>query len=191
MKHTGPRSLQDPSPRRQPVLFAAEGAPPPDTAPEKPERNWLPWIVAVAVICVALAVVFWLGRPPANSSGTGVDPYAKNVVLTNVEISQASNFAGDQLTYVDGTIENRGSRTITGATLQAVFDNDSGEAPQTLLAPVSLIRSRDPYVDTELLGATPLLPRKSQDFRLVFDNVSPMWNQQIPKLAVLHVTTRP
>jgi len=29
----------------------------------------------------------------------------KYVVLGNVQVSQASNFAGDQLTYIDGTIE--------------------------------------------------------------------------------------
>lgn len=190
MNRSGSGSSQHPS-SRQPILFPADSGRSPDAAPEKAEHNWLPWIIATAVICVGLAALFWLGRPPASSVGAGVDPYAKNVALTNVEISQASNFAGDQLTYVDGTIENRGNRTITSVTLQALFANDSGEAPQTLLAPVSLIRSRDPYVDTELLSAAPLPAGKSQDFRLVFDSVSPMWNQQIPKLTVLHVTTRP
>ncbi|MHB1794914.1 MAG: hypothetical protein ACYCPO_08095 [Acidobacteriaceae bacterium] len=72
-----------------------------------------------------------------------------------------------------------------------LFANDSGEAPQMLQTPVSLIRSRDPYVDTQPIGAAPLAPGKSQDFRLVFDNVSPMWNQQPPQLQVLHVGTRP
>ena len=151
----------------------------------------MPWIVAVVVICGALGLAFWLGRPPVNSTGSGVDPYAKYLVLGNIQVSQASNFAGDQLTYVDGTIENRGNRTVTAVTLMCLFANDSGEAPQMLQTPVSLIRSRDPYVDTQPIGAAPLAPGKSQDFRLVFDNVSPLWNQQPPQLHVLYVGTRP
>jgi hypothetical protein len=138
-----------------------------------------------------LLLAFWLGRPPANSTGSGVDPYAKYLVLGNLQVSQGSNFAGDQLTYVDGTIENRGPRTVTSVILQTLFANDSGDAPQMLQTPISLVRSRDPYVDTVPISAAPLAPGKSQDFRLVFDNVSPMWNQQPPQLHVLQVGTRP
>ena len=29
------------------------------------------------------------------------------------------------------------------------------------------------------------------DFRLIFDNVSPMWNQRAPQIQVLHAGTRP
>jgi hypothetical protein len=60
-----------------------------------------------------------------------------------------------------------------------------------LQAPVSLVRSRDPYVDTQTISAAPLPPGKSQDFRLVFDNVSPMWNQAPPQLRIADVGTRP
>jgi hypothetical protein len=191
MNDPGSTPSHDPNPLHEPVLFAINDTSSAYGVAEVPERNWLPWIVAVVAIGGALGLAFWFGRPPASSTGTGVDPYAKYVVLSNVQVSQASNFAGDQLTYVDGTIENRGPRTITSVTLQTLFANDSGDAPQILQAPVSLIRSRDPYVDTEPIGTAPLIPGKSQDFRLVFDNVSPMWNQQPPQLLVLHVGTRP
>ncbi|MHB1936475.1 MAG: DUF2393 family protein [Acidobacteriaceae bacterium] len=184
------RPNQTPTSRREPIIFTTQSTAT-NRAAAKTERSWMPWIVALVVICAALGFAFWLGRPPANSNGNGVDPYAKYLVLGNVQVSQASNFAGDQLTYVDGTIENRGNRTVTAVTLQAMFANDSGEAPQMLQAPVSLIRSRDPYVDTQPVSAAPLAPGKSQDFRLVFDNVSPLWNQQPPQLHILRVATRP
>ncbi|MHB1675300.1 MAG: DUF2393 family protein [Acidobacteriaceae bacterium] len=190
MNDPGSGTSPTPTPPRGPILFAAE-TPSVNRAAERQERNWMPWIVAVVVICGALGLAFWLGRPPVNYTGSGVDPYAKYLVFSNIQVSQASNFAGDQLTYVDGTIENRGNRTVTAVTLMSLFANDSGEAPQMLQTPVSLIRSRDPYVDTQPIGAAPLAPGKSQDFRLVFDNVSPMWNQQPPQLQVLHVGTRP
>jgi hypothetical protein len=183
-------SSQSPAPHREPILFAAEN-PSTNSAAEGVERNWMPWIVALVVICCGLGVAFWLGRPAANSNGNAVDPYAKFVVLGNVQVSQASNFAGDQLTYVDGTIENRGNRTITSMTMQAAFPNETGDAPQILQAPLSLVRSRDPYVDTQPISAAPLPPGKTQDFRLVFDDVTPMWNQSPPALRIMDIGTRP
>ncbi len=144
----------------------------------------------MVVICFGLGLAYWLGRPASNSYSGAVDPYAKNITLSNVQVSQASNFAGDQLTYVDGTIQNGGNRTITAMTLQAAFPNETGDAPQILQAPLSLVRSRDPYVDTQPISAAPLPPGKSQDFRLVFDNVSPMWNQAPPALRIVDIGTR-
>lgn len=150
----------------------------------------MPWVVALVAICFGLGVVYWLGRPMANFSG-GIDPYARNVVLGNVQVSRASNFAGDQLTYVDGTIENRGNRTITSMTLQASFATESGDAPQTLQANVSLIRSREPHIETQPISVAPLAAGQSKEFRLVFDNVSAAWNQQPPTLQTVDISTRP
>ena len=183
--HPSPNS----TPQREPILFAEESSSI-NSAEKGAERNWIPWIIALVLICCGLGLAFWLGRPAANAGGS-VDPYAKNVILSQVQISQASNFAGDQLTYVDGKIENRGDRTLTSMTLQAAFPNETGDAPQILQAPLSLVRSRDPYVDTQPISAAPLPPGKSQDFRLVFDNVSPMWNQAPPKLQIVDLSTRP
>ena len=106
-------------------------------------------------------------------------------------MSQASNFAGSQLTYIDGVIANRGNRTVTNVVVEALFANDAGEAPQAEQVPFTLIRTREPYVDTQLVSAAPLSPGASREFRLIYDDVSPMWNQQQPQLRILSVTTRP
>jgi hypothetical protein len=58
-------------------------------------------------------------------------------------------------------------------------------------APLALIRSRQPYVETEPLSRNPLLPGESQDFRLTFANVSTIWNQKTPQLQILRAETRP
>lgn len=189
MNDPGSGPAQTPTPHREPVLFTTED-PSVNRSAEGQDRNWVPWIVALVVICFGLGIVYWLGRPAANSSSS-IDPYSKNVVLGHVQVSQASNFAGDQLTYVDGTIANRGNRTLTSMTLQASFPSETGNAPQILQAPVSLIRSRDPYVDTQPISAAPLAAGQTKDFRLVFDNVSPMWNQTPPALRIVEITTRP
>ena len=56
--------------------------------------------------------------------------------------------------------------------------------------PFTLIRTREPYVDIEPVNAAPLAPGASQDFRLIFEDISPMWNQQLPQIKVLNVGTK-
>jgi hypothetical protein len=184
----------DPSPTTPPghsVLFASEGPNghgPMGTA----ERNWMPWIVAAIVILVILALAFFSGgHRGGHNASAAVDPYAAQLAVSNVQLSQASNFAGDQLTYVDGTITNRGTKTVTAITVRVLFPNDDGEPPQAEQLPVNMIRTREPYVDTESVGAAPLKPGATQDFRLVFDDVSGLWNQQLPTIKIASVVTRP
>lgn len=186
-----PGSQPDPPviPPVTPVLLAPEG--PHANPPGKhAERNWLPWIVAAVVIVIIVALAFFLGgHRAANPASSIVDSYAAQLAISHVQISQATNFAGDQLTYVDGTITNHGNRTVTGVTVRVLFANDDGEQPQAERVPLNLVRTRQPYVDTEPVSAAPLKPGDSQDFRLIFDDVSPLWNQQIPVVKIQSVTT--
>jgi hypothetical protein len=160
----------------------------PDRLSGSEPRNWLPWAIAAAVIVFA-AIFLVVANRKGGQTATAPDPYAANVVFSGLHLSQATNFAGDQLTYVEGTVSNKGNRTVTALTARVVFGNDEGEPPQTQEVPVSLIRAREPYVDTVPVSASPLKPRASQDFRLTFDSISPMWNQQIPAVSVAAVQT--
>ncbi|MEO6830185.1 MAG: DUF2393 family protein [Acidobacteriaceae bacterium] len=182
-------SRQPSAPPSNPVLFSAE--PGGGAHPARGGRNLLPWIVAAVVICilVVLTLIFG-GRRATNTSTARVDPYAAQLAISNVHLSQATNFAGDQLTYVDGTVGNHGDRTVTAITVRVVFANNDGEQPQVKRIPLSLIRTREPYVDTQPVSAAPLKPGASQDFRLIFDDISPLWNQQIPTIEAASVVHR-
>ena len=190
MKNPGSGPSQTPTPRRVPVLFSPQGPYPPNNA-QKPERNWLPWTIAVVTIGCLAGLGFWFGRTTSMANNAGMDPYAKYLVMSHLHVSRADNFAGDSLVYVEGTLENRGNRTVTALEMQAFFANDAGDPPRMAQAPVALIRSRQPYVETEPLSQDPLLPGASQDFRLTFANVSSIWNQKTPQLQVLRAVTRP
>jgi hypothetical protein len=157
------------------------------------DRNLLPWIAAAVVVVVLLGLAFLLsGHSRHSAASTPRDAaYAANIVLSQLKMSQASNFAGSQLTYIDGVVQNKGSKTVTGIVVQALFANDAGEPPQAEQVPFTLIRTRDPYVDTQPVSAAPLAPGASREFRLIFDDISPMWNQQLPVLKVISVTTAP
>jgi hypothetical protein len=188
MNDPAPESAQPANPPSDNVLFKSANSP----APSGGKRDWLPWIIAVvAIVFIIGFAVFIAGhRGPPAGSASAIDPYAAYLSLSDVHASQASNFAGDQLTYIDGTISNNGNRTVTSITVRVQFLNDEGEPPHPEQLPLSLIRTRQPYVDTEPVSAAPLRPGASQDFRLIFDHVPALWNQQVPQVKVTAVGIR-
>ena len=92
--------------------------------------SWLPFVYAGAVVMVALAaLLFFTGRRHTASQTGGATlaaahPYAASLPITNVQMSEASNFAGGKVTYIDGEIANTGSKTVTGIVVQMAFHND-------------------------------------------------------------------
>lgn len=185
MSHPDPQGTAKIPLAASPLAFGQPGS-----APEDPSRNWLPWGVAAAVVVAAAILLIAVNRHSTRPA-SGPDPYAANIAFTGLHLSQATNFAGDQLTYVEGTVTNKGNRTVTALTARVVFGNDDGEQPQIQEVPVTMIRSRQPYVDTVALSVSPLKPGASQEFRLTFDAITPMWNQQIPAVSVASLQTRP
>ena len=164
---------------------------------QETERNWMPWASAAAVVVVVLGLILFIGghsssSAPAASGDTGqASPYAQYLELSDPRMSQAENFAGSQVTYIDGTITNHGTQTVMGVTVTATFSSDGGDQPQTETLPMVFIRTHEPYVDTEPISAEPLRPGQSHEFRLIFDDISPMWNQQVPHVEVDTVRLAP
>jgi len=164
--------------------------------PTEPEqRNWLPLVIAaVVVIVIAGAVVLLLERGKSASSVTPIsaapDAYAASLPISGLQMSESSNLAGGKVTYLDGHIANKGSRTVTGITVQVLFRTFAHEVAQNETQPMKLIRMRDPYVDLEPVSAAPLAPGAEADFRLIFDTVSPDWDGAYPEVRVLHVETK-
>ncbi len=113
------------------------------------------------------------------------DAYAASLPITDLKMSEASNFAGGKVTYLDGQIANHGQKTITGVTVQVAFKNALGELAQKETLPLALIRTHDPYVDTQPVNAAPIKPGEQREFRLIFDHVIPDWNQEFPEVRVI------
>lgn len=155
--------------------------------------SWMPWAVAGAVILLGLGLVIAFGGHRSSTSlraGPGLapaDPYAASLAISDLKMSEASNFAGGKVTYLDGKIANRGDRTLTGITVQVAFRNDLKEIAQKETLPLSLIRTREPYVDTQPVAAAPLKPGDDREFRLIFDSVALDWNQQYPEVRIIQV----
>jgi hypothetical protein len=116
--------------------------------------------------------------------------YAPNLALSNIEMSEADTNTGGKSTYIDGHIANHGANTVTGITVQAIFSNDDAMPPQLETTQLYLIRSREPYIDTETVAVAPLAPGAEADFRLIFENIYPNWNTQPPAIHITQVSTR-
>ena len=118
------------------------------------------------------------------------DPYAANLPVSDLKMSESGNLAGGKVTYLDGHIANKGDRTLTGIAVQVLFRNSAQEVAQNETQLLKFIRTRDPYVDIEPVSAAPLRPGEERDFRLIFDAVTPDWDGAYPQLRILHVQGR-
>ena len=169
-----------------PDLFAAR---PPERTPVSP----LPWIIAGAVVLLLVAALVIAGHhkpaPPLNAA-LPPDPYASSLAIGAIEMSESTSLSGGKSTYIDGHIRNNGPRTVTAITVQAVFANDEALPPQIETLPLTLIRTHQPYVDTQPVGDAPIAPGDEREFRLIFENIGANWNTQPPEIRVVRVTSR-
>jgi len=167
------------------------------TSQVKEERNWLPMVVAAAVVLlVAVGAILFLERGSARGKTTitpisaPLDSYAASLPMTNLTMSESGNLAGGKVTYLDGHIANQGARPVTGVTVQVLFRDFVHEVAQNETLPLKLIRMREPYIDVEPISAAPLRPGAEGDFRLIFDSVKPDWDGAYPEIRILRVETR-
>ena len=162
---------------------------------ETRERNWLPLAVSAAIVLIAASVVVLVLEHPRRTAqvtpiSAAPDPYASNLPISGLAMSESSNLAGGKVTYLDGHIANKGARTVTGVTVQVLFRDFAHEVAQNETLPLRLIRMREPYIDLEPVSAAPLKPGGEQDFRLIFDAVTPDWDGAYPEIRVIHVETK-
>jgi hypothetical protein len=182
-------SPQDPNPAPQSGFLS-----PTDQAAKEP-RSLTPWIIAGVFIVLVVGGLILASRHarPANPGGAGLapaDPYAASLAFSDIKMSESSSVGGAKQTYLDGTIANNGSKTLTGLTVQVAFRDFSNILAQKETTPLSLIRTHEPYVDTEPVSAAPIKPGESREFRLIFDHVAANWNQQYPEIRVIEVEAR-
>ena len=163
--------------------------------PSQPsERNWVAIGIAAAVVVVVVVILLIAGRDKGSTAATPItaplDPYAANLVISNLQMSQSSNMAGGQLTYIDGHIVNNGTRTVMGISAQTLFRNPVHEVAQNETQPMKFIRVREPYIDVEPVSSAPLKPGDGQDFRLIFDTLADTWDGAYPEIRLIHVDAR-
>ena len=159
------------------------------------ERNWLPVILAAAVVfAVAGGLVLFFGHgksaPAVTPISAPIAPYSSSLTIGGLAMSESANLAGGKVTYLDGQITNQGAKTVTGITAQVLFRDPAREVAQNDTQPLKIIRTRDPYIDVEPLSAAPLKPGDTADFRLIFDTVAQDWDGAYPEIRLVAIEAK-
>ena len=130
-----------------------------------------------------VAIVALLGHGKKEVPTTA-DPYAPMLVVTQATLSQADNFVGATITYIDLTVKNNGNRTVVGGTVQAVFRDTLGEPVQTEVLPLRALLPHALGGENEAgdLAQAPLGPGQTRILRLTVEHISSQWNQAQPDL---------
>jgi hypothetical protein len=151
------------------------------------------WGAAALVVLVVLAVLALLGRnksPAAPKTLQAQDAYAAHLPLSQLAMSESESLSGGKLTYLDGHVQNTCDKTVNGATVQVVFANEEQMPPTVETVPLTLIRMKHPYIDTQPVSAAPIKPGEDREFRLTFEAVPENWNQQMPEVRVIQTDLR-
>jgi hypothetical protein len=160
---------------------------------EREPMSWTPWIIAAAVV-ILVAVILLISthhrKSAAINSLLAPAPYAGSLAISNIQMSESTSLSGGKVTYIDGHIKNTGPSTLTSATVQTVFANDEALPPQIETLPLTLIRTHEPYVDTQPVSTAPIAPGEDREFRLIFEAINSNWNGQIPVVRIIGSTQK-
>lgn len=173
MREPSPSMFTSPNQRREassrsPVIIAASG---------------------IAVVLVAVLLFFARHHGPRNPNARlPLDPHAASLSFSRLVMSESTSLSGGRSTFLDGHVKNTGSATVTGVRVQVFFNNAEGMPPHLETLPLTLIRTREPYVDTQPVGVAPLHPGEEREFRLIFESIPDNWNTQLPDIHVVSVS---
>ena len=105
-------------------------------------------------------------------------------------MSTAANFAGQEVTYIEGKIKNNGNKSVSNVLLQFVFHDSLEQVAQREPGQrLMVITTREPYVDTAPLTSAPLRPGQTKEFRQTFEHVSSDWNMHLPDITIVRAVT--
>jgi hypothetical protein len=136
---------------------------------------------AVAAVAI-LAAVIYLERPAAEQADEGgatpeAKAYVSHLELSGVNMAASENFMKQRVVEIQGTIANRGTRTLAAIDVYCLFAGADGR---------EVHRERLPILGTSGSRA-PLSPNAARPFRLPFDSLPDGWNQAMPKLVIARI----
>jgi hypothetical protein len=161
----------------------------PTLGAEERETNWRAIGVGVGVVVVIVLVLFLISRTEQKAP-TEPPPYSANIKFSDLKMSAAENFVGATVSYIDGTVANTGSQTVTHVVAEVTFRDSMGQLAQRETVPLRVLQTNGPYPDAVDLTVSPLAAGQSKPFRLTFESISTQWNHEYPELKVVDVTVK-
>jgi hypothetical protein len=148
-------------------------------AEEKSGFSWA-FVAGAALVLLAIGAVFFLTEKDRReapleqrlSVAEADKEYLQRIEIGEFEMMRANNMLGHELTYILGTVKNKGHRGIRDLEVTVEFKD--------MLGQVVLREIRRPFGR----GAQPLGGGESRDFQLTFEGVPRDWNVQHPAFRV-------
>ena len=135
-------------------------------------------ILIVSVVLAGLVAVLVLQQHRAVSRpalSAEQKAYLASLVFGDFHMSAASNFLGDTVTYLDGSVMNKGAKLVRRLDVELNFVDTLNQ--------VVLRETAHPLADR----ATPLQPGDTRAFRVTFDHMPADWNQAPPTAKAVYV----
>jgi len=145
----------------------------------------------VVILCVALllgsvvaGLVFWQhsrkaeaesARSATPAMGPEQQAYSASLEFSDLRMSAAENFLGGTVTYLDGRVANRGTRSLSQLQVELNFVDTLNQ--------VVLRETAYPVSKT----APPLQPGAVRTFRVTFEHMPVDWNQAAPTIKPVHM----
>ena len=152
------------------------------------ERNWVPLIVGVVVVVVAVGAILLFLRPK-NQGGTQPNPYAEKLKLSDIKLSAAENYVGGTVTYLDFNVTNTGDKALVGADVNAQFKDSMGQIVQKETTPLHVLVENQlaGYPDLVDLSRAPIGPGQTKTVRITLEHISDAWDQSYPQMDLVNL----
>jgi hypothetical protein len=156
---------------------------------ERQESSLRPILIGIVIVGIVVGVLALIFRAEQKKPAA-LPAYAANLKFSDMTTSAAQNFAGQTVSYIDGSITNTGDKTVVHAMAQITFKDELGQTAQRDELPIRVLRTGGPYDEAVDLTLSPLAPGQSKPFRLTFENISAQWNHAYPDLQITQVITK-
>jgi hypothetical protein len=155
---------------------------------ETRERNWAPFVVGIVAVLIVVAVIVAFTRNSGRAKVV-VDPYAAKLPISNAKASQAENYVGGTVTYLDATITNAGDKALVGGDMKLIFRNTLNEVVQSETLPLHVLvqNQMGGYPDLVDLSRDPIGPGQSKTVRMTLEHISADWNQAAPEMQLVNL----
>ncbi len=167
--------------------------------PVRPKGGGTGTALAILVAAILLAAIFYfmprapkVTRPkpgaevpqqPASGVLNGQDIQLQDVTMTKAPVGGSLD--------LQGQMSNRGNQTINGIGIDVIFHGNGGAVAGTELVPVMALKKQgDTFVQDDLV-TDPLKPNDTRPFRVSVGSVPSGWDQQMPELKIVTVTSHP
>lgn len=149
--------------------------------------NSTPIIILVVLLILAGLVAVWVlerhhavSRPASVPEGQRTlsaeqKAYLPLLVFSDFRMSAAANFLGDTVTYLDGTVTNKGGKPVRRIEVELNFVDTLNQ--------VVLRETAHPLANRGM----PLQPGEAQAFRVTFEHMPTDWNQSPPAAKAVYV----